>query len=117
MLKVGPYIHANFDRTYEWGKVFKGKNSSNKTQSQLILKSDAWLYALCTGDCPANCTGYAGESTDWGFINKSINPLRFDKKVPDPSLNVICKGIRSYCINVKSTFVYYVYNHIKNIRL
>ena len=95
ILQVGPYVHATFDRTYEWGKVLAAKKSSNitsKTQSHLTLKSDAWLYALCTGDCPTNCTGYGGESTDWGFVKKSINPIRLDAKIEDPSLKVMCKG-------------------------
>ena len=94
MIKVGPYLHAAFNKTYDWGKVIKTNRNRTRTQTQIIRKSDAWLYALCTGNCPTNCTGHEGEATDWGYVKKSINPIRPDRTIPDPSLKVMCKGIK-----------------------
>ena len=55
-------------------------------------KSEAWLFSMCSGDCPTNCTGFGGEASVWGYVNKSVNPFLRDRVKEDPMLKVMCKG-------------------------
>ena len=55
-------------------------------------KSEAWLFAMCSGDCPTNCTSFGGKASVWGYVNKSVNPFLRDRVKEDPKLKVMCKG-------------------------
>ena len=90
---MGPYEQAIFDRTYRWGKTIQSSpNSSPKEMRHSTTKSEAWLFAMCSGDCPTNCTGFGGDASVWGYVNKSVNPFLRDRVKEDPKLKVMCKG-------------------------
>ena len=100
---MGPYEHAIFDRTYRWGKVVAtnsfvdssslSQDASPKELRHQTTKSEAWMYVMCSGNCPTNCTGFSGEMSPWGYVKKSVNPFRRDQITSDPRLKVMCKGI------------------------
>ena len=83
---MGPYEHAIFDRTYRWGKVVAtnsfldssslSQDASPKELRHQTTKSEAWMYVMCSGNCPTNCTGFSGEMSPWGYVKKSVNPKK-----------------------------------------
>ena len=102
LLKVGPYVHSKTDREFKWAQIVerasgtRGKDGKmirkNETNVNIVLKSEAWLNGFCIGDCVHNCTGSLEGEPVWSYMQKRINPVLEDLRVPDNTIRVMCKG-------------------------
>ena len=70
------------------------------TNVNVVLKSETWINGYCSGSCISNCTGNQGGGPVFEFIRKSIDPVKEDIRVEDPSIRFMCKS-KSHFLFIK----------------
>ena len=95
-------MHSKHDREFRWAqKIERATDKVDETGEQattvdvsvnIVLKSETWINGFCKGACPNNCTGNQGGGPEFEYMQKSVNPVKEDLRIPDPSIRFMCKG-------------------------
>merc|ERR1712223_155165 len=100
--QIGPSVHAKHEREFRWAQRIEratdnvndaGENIRTVDVSvNIVLKSETWINGYCSGSCPNNCTGNQGGGAEFDYIQKSVNPVKEDLRIPDSSIKFMCRN-------------------------
>ena len=95
-------MHAKHEREFRWAqRIERATDNVNEAGENIrtvdvsvniVLKSETWINGYCSGSCPNNCTGNQGGGAEFDYIQKSVNPVKEDLRIPDSSIKFMCRS-------------------------